>query len=109
MSTDTDPNDSDHLPPLLRQMEQFADVRQNAEEIHEYVGEIKQDLHTMQWMAAGGLGTAHRESTIDKIDAQIRNLQTLRDRVDELDDPRELGEQARALQPPTETEGDHGN
>ena len=87
----------EHLPPLLARMKPYQEVRGEAAQIHDWVGEIEQDLQTMQWIAAGGRGMANRESVIEKIDSQIKNLECLKEQVEDLEDPRELGEDARSL------------
>lgn len=93
------------LSPLIERMNRYRQAVKDAKEIHDWVGEIEQDIRTLRWMAAGGLGSASRERVTEKIDAQIANLQALRDRVEDLEDPRELGEEARSLQPDTDRSG----
>lgn len=82
-------------PPCLDRIRQYHEVRHDARQIKRWVGEIEEDLNTMVWMAAGGMGLPSRESVVESIDAQIKNLQTLRDQVEELDDPREMGRDVR--------------
>lgn len=81
--------------PCTERMKPFNRAHENAREIRQWMQEIEEDLHTMEWGAAGGLGAASRESVIDSIDAQIGNLQSLREQIEELPDPREVGSAAR--------------
>jgi len=96
--------DAEHLPPLLARMKPYSEAAREAERIHDWVGEIEQDIRTLQWIAAGGRGMACRESVIEKIDAQIRNLEALQEQIEDLEDSRELGEEARLVHTETDQE-----
>lgn len=96
MVSNTGTDDTDHsLSPCLDRIQPYNSVYGDARKIRQWVQEIEEDIHTMEWMAAGGLGSASRESVIEQIDAQIGNLQSLREQVEELDDPREVGKAVR--------------
>lgn len=77
-------------PDCLERIRPYHEVRHDLREVIGWLREVDDTLYGLEWQAAGGIGTASRERAVESIDAQIANLQTLREQVEELEDPRSL-------------------